>query len=83
MRVTDHVDLLSLLLGHARRDGRPRMLHRRRHLDTSHGDGSDVKYANRVFKLLNCDFNGWAYLVDGSRKQGACRTLEGRFDAAH
>jgi hypothetical protein len=41
---TDHEDLLSLLLCHASRDGGGRvLLHRRRHLNTGHGGGSDVK----------------------------------------
>lgn len=40
---TNQVELLGLLLCHIRRDGRAWVLHRRRHLDASHGGGSDVE----------------------------------------
>jgi hypothetical protein len=57
---------MGLLLGHAGRDGGAWVLHRRRRLDTSHGDGSGVEYASRI-SVVDCDVNVCAYLGADSR----------------
>lgn len=78
---TDHIDFLGLLLGHACRDGRAWVLHRRRDLHTSHGGGSDVEYTSRVsivYRNVQCP------RISGGRQSQSrgCGTRWGRWTRA-